>query len=75
VTASPVRYIPIATTIVAAFFATIVLRRYSVKGDQHLLWWEIGMVTYGIGTLTESTCALLLPAVTRTKLTHPCASS
>ena len=58
-TASPVHYIPIATTIVAAFFATIVLRRYSVKGGQHLLWWGIGMVTYGIGTLTESLTTLL----------------
>jgi hypothetical protein len=58
VTASPVHYIPIATTIVAAFFATIVLRRYSVKGGTHLLWWGIGMVTYGIGTLTESLTTL-----------------
>lgn len=57
--ASPVHYIPIATTIVAAFFATIVLRRYSAKGGTHLLWWGIGMVTYGIGTLTESLTTLL----------------
>ena len=57
--ASPVHYIPIATTIVAAFFATVVLRRYSVKGGTHLLWWGIGMVTYGIGTLTESLTTLL----------------
>lgn len=55
----PVHYIPIATTIVAAFFATIVLRRYSVKGGPHLLWWGIGMVTYGIGTLTESLTTIL----------------
>ncbi|MGK2935435.1 MAG: hypothetical protein ACSLFE_09375 [Gemmatimonadaceae bacterium] len=54
-----VHYIPIATTIVAAFFATIVLRRYSTKGGTHLLWWGIGMVTYGIGTLTESLTTLL----------------
>lgn len=53
-----VHYIPIATTIVAAFFATIVLRRYSAKGGTHLLWWGIGMVTYGIGTLTESLTTL-----------------
>lgn len=54
-----VHYIPIATTIVAAFFATIVLRRYGAKGGTHLLWWGIGMVTYGIGTLTESVTTLL----------------
>lgn len=57
--ASPVHYIPIATTLVAAFFATIVLRRYSERGGTHLLWWGIGMVTYGIGTLTESLTTIL----------------
>ena len=54
-----VHYVPIATTIMAAFFATIVLRRYAAKGGTHLWWWGIGMVTYGIGTLTESLTTLL----------------
>lgn len=54
-----IHYIPIATTIVAAFFATVVLRRYSERGGTHLLWWGIGMVTYGIGTLTESLTTVL----------------
>jgi hypothetical protein len=54
-----VHYIPIATTVVAAFFATVVLRRYASKGGTHLLWWGIGMVTYGIGTLTEALTTLL----------------
>lgn len=54
-----VHYIPLATTVVAAFFATVVLRRYASKGGTHLLWWGIGMVTYGIGTLTESLTTLL----------------
>jgi hypothetical protein len=53
-----VHYVPIATTIMAVFFATIVLRRYSAKGGTHLLWWGIGMVTYGVGTLTESLTTL-----------------
>lgn len=54
-----VHYIPIATTIVAAFFATVVLRRYSDRGGTHLLWWGIGMITYGVGTLTEALTTLL----------------
>lgn len=54
-----VHYIPIATTIVAAFFATVVLRRYSTKGGTHLLWWGIGMITYGVGTLTEALTTVL----------------
>lgn len=43
------------TTIVAAVFATIVLRRYlERRSGPHLLWWGLGLVIYGIGTLTES---------------------
>lgn len=48
-----VHWIPIATTVVAAVFATIVLRRYRERGGTHLLWWGVGLVLYGVGTLTE----------------------
>jgi hypothetical protein len=47
-------FIPIATTIVAAFFSAIVLRRYRERGGTHLLWWGLGLILYGAGTLTES---------------------
>lgn len=47
-------WIPVATTIVASLFATIVLRRYRERGGTHLLWWGVGLVLYGVGTLTES---------------------
>jgi hypothetical protein len=47
-------FIPIATTIVAAFFSAIVLRRYRERGGTHLLWWGVGLILYGAGTLTES---------------------
>lgn len=50
-----VYWIPLVTTIVAAVFATIVLRRYfERRSGPHLLWWGLGLVIYGIGTLTES---------------------
>lgn len=49
-----VYWIPVATTIVAAGFATIVLARYRERRGTHLLWWGVGLVLYGIGTLTES---------------------
>ena len=49
-----VYWIPVATTIVAAGFSVIVLRRYRERGGTHLLWWGIGLVLYGVGTLTES---------------------
>ena len=51
----PVIYwIPVATTIVAAFFSVVVLRRYQWKRGTHLLWWGLGLVLYGVGTLTEA---------------------
>lgn len=49
-----VPYIPLGTTVVAAVFASAVLARYRSRGGLHLLWWGIGMVTYGMGTITES---------------------
>ena len=54
-----VHYLPIATTVVAAVFATAVLRRYATKRGPHLLWWGIGMITYGVGTITESLTTLV----------------
>lgn len=57
--ATAIHYIPILTTVAAAAFATVVLRRYRARGGTHLLWWGIGMVTYGLGTLTESLTTLL----------------
>jgi hypothetical protein len=53
-----VHYLPILTTVVAAVFATDVLRRYRERGGTHLLWWGIGLVTYGAGTATESLTTL-----------------
>jgi hypothetical protein len=47
-------FIPIATTLVAAFFSVVVLRRYRERGGTHLLWWGVGLILYGAGTLTES---------------------
>ncbi len=50
-----VHYIPILTTILSAIFATAILRRYLARRHAlHLLWWAIGVFTYGLGTFTES---------------------
>lgn len=54
-----VHYLPIATTVVAAFFAPVVLRRWWEKRPApHLFWWGLGIVMYGIGTATESATTL-----------------
>ena len=55
-----IRYIPIATTLLAVAFAWELGRRYRTRpGSLHLLWWCLGIVTYAVGTLTESLTTLL----------------
>ncbi len=50
-----VLHLPILTTVAAAFFCYQLFARYRAKGGGlHLLWWGIGMVTYGVGTFTEA---------------------
>jgi hypothetical protein len=57
---SYVLHLPILTTIFATFFAVQLFARLREKGGgPHLLWWGIGMVTYGIGTFTESFTTVL----------------
>ncbi len=46
-------YIPILSTLVTFCFTVSVLSRYSRKGGVHLLLWGIGLILYGLGTLTE----------------------
>jgi hypothetical protein len=45
--------IPLLSTIVTLVFAISVFRRYLAKGGTHLLVWSVGLVFYGMGTLTE----------------------
>ena len=49
-----VHYLPILTTVFSAFFLLEILSRYLARGGSHLLWWSIGVFTYGLGTLIES---------------------
>lgn len=49
-----VLHLPIVSTLVASAFAVELLRRHHSRGGPHLLWWGIGMVTYALGTFTES---------------------
>lgn len=46
-------YLPILSTIVTFAFAISVFNRFRVRHGAHLLLWSIGLVLYGIGTLTE----------------------
>lgn len=48
-----VNYISILSTIMTVIFAIAVFNRYRQRKGTHLLLWGIGLVFYGLGTLTE----------------------
>lgn len=51
---SLVHYIPLLTTVLAAVFSVILYQRWQSKRPApYLFWWMLGVVMYGIGTLTE----------------------
>lgn len=55
-----VHYIPIVTTILSVPFTLEIFRRYRQHPERlHLLWWAIGIATYGVGTFTESATTLV----------------
>jgi hypothetical protein len=57
---SLVHFIPILTTILAIPFSLEIYRRYRRFPDRlHLLWWAIGIGTYGVGTFTEAATTLI----------------
>lgn len=48
-------FIPIATFTLSLIFSYILFRHYRNKpGTTYILWWLIGVLTYGAGTFTES---------------------
>ncbi len=47
-------YIPIITTLFATFFTIEIYKHYKFRKTQYLLWWTIGVITFGLGTLSES---------------------
>ncbi len=64
-----VNYIPILTTFLSFVFFIKLVQHYSRKPDAlYLLWWTIGVFTYGFGTMTESINALAGWSVTNTRL-------
>jgi hypothetical protein len=67
VSAEAVHYLPLLTTVLSAVFAASLYRRWSTKGAAHLLWWAIGITTYGLGTALESAITLAGNSVPLTK--------
>jgi hypothetical protein len=56
---SAVHYLPILTSALALWFAPQLLRRWRERRPApHLFWWGLGVVLYGVGTVTESLTTL-----------------
>src|SRR6185436_12828467 len=56
--ADRVDYIPLLTTLFSVFFLFRIVPHYLSKRSPYLLWWTLGVLTFGLGTLTESINAL-----------------
>lgn len=54
-----VEYLPIITTIFSAYFSVLMLRHYLLRRKTYILWWLIGILTFGVGTFVESLHALI----------------
>lgn len=51
--------IPILTTLLSALFFVILYKHWvSKRRPAYLFWWTLGVLTYGLGTLTESIVGL-----------------
>jgi hypothetical protein len=53
-----VNYIPVFTTLFSVFFLCRIVPHYLSKRSPYLLWWTLGVLTFGLGTLTESINAI-----------------
>jgi hypothetical protein len=53
-----VEYIPILTTLFSIYFLREIYTHYRYRKTKYLLWWTIGVLTFGLGTLAESIHAL-----------------
>src|SRR3974377_1132995 len=53
-----VSYIPVLTTTFSLFFLGRHVPHCLSKGSPYLLWWTLGVLTFGLGTLTESINAI-----------------
>jgi hypothetical protein len=51
-------YVPVLTTFLSLFFLSRIVPHYLSRRSPYLLWWTLGVLTFGLGTLTESINAI-----------------
>lgn len=66
-TPDAVHYLPILTTALSVLFVASLFKRWRAKRSTHLLWWTLGITTYGLGTALESVITLFGNSVALTK--------
>ncbi len=49
-----IEHIPIITTLFSIFFFREIFTHYLHRKKTYLMWWMIGVLTFGLGTLSES---------------------
>jgi hypothetical protein len=54
-----VEYLPILTSLFSVYFLVVIANHYRNNPKPYLLWWTIGVLTFGFGTITESINALV----------------
>lgn len=53
-----IEYIPIVTTFFSIFFIREIYSHYQRRKTSYLLWWTLGVLAFGLGTLAESIHAI-----------------
>ncbi|NOR88244.1 MAG: hypothetical protein GQ527_11595 [Bacteroidales bacterium] len=49
-----IEYIPVITTLFSIYFVSEIYKHYQRRKTSYLIWWTIGVLTFGLGTLAES---------------------
>ncbi len=49
-----IEFIPIITTLLSILFLSVIYKHWKVNPKPYLLWWTLGVFTFGFGTATES---------------------
>jgi hypothetical protein len=63
-----VHYIPAVTTLFSAIFLYFLVEHYLKGGRKpHILWWSIGIFTYGLGTALEASITIFGNSLELTK--------
>jgi hypothetical protein len=53
-----IEFIPIITTLFSIFFFKEIFSHYLIRKTKYLLWWSVGVLTFGLGTSAESINAI-----------------